>query len=78
MSATIREPQEVTPSEGVSFRENARHFRTLFETMASAMFICRGKFLSYVNRAAQVITGYTREELVSLDFFDLVHPILEI
>jgi len=30
--------------------------------------------LSYVNRAAEVITGYTREELVSMDFCDLVHP----
>jgi diguanylate cyclase (GGDEF)-like protein/PAS domain S-box-containing protein len=42
--------------------------------MASAIFICRGKFLSYVNRAAETITGYTRAELVSMDFCDLVHP----
>lgn len=74
MSAPTREPQEFAPSEGMSFRESARNFRTLFETMASAIFICRGKFLSYVNRAAEVISGYTREELVSMDFFDLVHP----
>ncbi len=74
MSAPIKEPAESAPSEGGSFRESARNFRTLFETMASAIFICRGKFLSYVNRAAEVITGYTREELVSMDFCDLVHP----
>jgi diguanylate cyclase (GGDEF)-like protein/PAS domain S-box-containing protein len=51
-----------------------RNFRALIETMASAIFVYRGKFLRYVNCAAEVITGYTREELVSMDFCDLVHP----
>src|SRR5438270_12412005 len=74
MCTPIREPAEFAPSEGGSFRESARNFRTLFETMASAIFISQGRFLSYVNRAAEVITGYTREELVSMDFCDVVHP----
>ena len=73
MSTAIRESAEWVPPEGTSFRESARTFRAVFETMASAIFIFRGKFLSYVNRAAEVITGYTREELVSMDFCDLVH-----
>src|SRR5437588_12449401 len=74
MSTAIREFAECVPSEGVSFRESSRNFRTVFETMASAIFICRGNFLSYVNRAAEVITGYTREELVSMHFCDVIHP----
>jgi diguanylate cyclase (GGDEF)-like protein/PAS domain S-box-containing protein len=74
MSTATRESLEYVPSGGDSFPESARNLRTLFETMASAIFICQGKFLSYVNRAAEAITGYTRAELVSMDFCDLVHP----
>jgi PAS domain S-box-containing protein len=75
MSTAIRESAEWAPSsDGDSFRERARTFRTVFETMASAIFIYRGKSLRYANSAAEVITGYTREELVSMDFCDLVHP----
>jgi diguanylate cyclase (GGDEF)-like protein/PAS domain S-box-containing protein len=40
--------------------------------MASPIFISRGKCLKYVNCAAEVLTGYTREELLSMDFWDLV------
>jgi diguanylate cyclase (GGDEF)-like protein/PAS domain S-box-containing protein len=74
MSTAIREPAEYVASGTESLRESAKSFRTLFETMAAAIFICRGKSLSSVNHAAEVITGYTREELFSMDFCDLVHP----
>ena len=55
-------------------QKNEAGFRTLVETIASAIFVRRGKRLHYVNHAAEVITGYTREELLSMDFCDLVHP----
>jgi len=50
------------------------NFRTLAEAIACAVFISRGERLHYVNHAAETITGYAREELLSMTFWDLVHP----
>jgi diguanylate cyclase (GGDEF)-like protein/PAS domain S-box-containing protein len=50
------------------------NFRTLAEAIACAIFIIQGKRLQYVNRAAEIVTGYSREELLSMNFWDLVHP----
>src|SRR2546429_5927781 len=50
------------------------NFRTLAEAIACAIFISQGKRLHYVNHAAETITGYAREELLSMNFWDLVHP----
>jgi PAS domain S-box-containing protein len=41
-----------------------------FRTLAEA----QGERLHYVNHAAETITGYAREELLTMDFWDLVHP----
>ena len=49
-------------------------FRTVAEAIACAMFISHGERLHYVNHAAETITGYAREELLSINFWDLVHP----
>jgi diguanylate cyclase (GGDEF)-like protein/PAS domain S-box-containing protein len=49
-------------------------FRTLAEAIAGAIFISQGKRLHYVNHAAETITGYPREELLSMNFWDLLHP----
>lgn len=69
MLRKIRERLEEAP-----LRQSEANFRTLAETIASAIFISRGKRLHYVNHAAEVITGYGREELLSMNFWDLVHP----
>ena len=50
------------------------NFRTLAEAIACAVFISHGERLHYVNHAAETITGYAREELLSMNFWDLVHP----
>jgi len=55
-------------------REPEASFSTIVETIATPIFISRGERMLYLNRAAQIITGYTREELSSMDFWDLVPP----
>jgi PAS domain S-box-containing protein len=55
-------------------RESEATFRTLAETTAAAIFIHRGAQLFYVNPAAETFTGYSRSELLSMDFWALLHP----
>jgi diguanylate cyclase (GGDEF)-like protein/PAS domain S-box-containing protein len=42
--------------------------------MGSAIFICEREQLRYVNHAAETITEYTREELLTMKFEELVCP----
>src|SRR5260370_21350865 len=69
-----RERPEEAPLREEALRQSEAKFLTLAETIASAIFISRGKRLQYVNHAAEIITGYAREELSSMNFWDLVHP----
>src|SRR5579862_9226535 len=50
------------------------NFRTLAEAIPCAVFISHGARLHYVNHAAETVSGYAREELLSMTFWDLVHP----
>jgi len=54
--------------------ESDARFHALVETIATPIFISRGERLHYVNHAAEAITGYSREELSSMNFLDLVPP----
>src|SRR5260370_4816984 len=50
------------------------NFRAIAEAIACAIFISQGEQLNYVNHAAETMTGYAREELLSMNFWDLVRP----
>jgi len=73
MLRKIRERAEA-PLREEALRESEAKFRAVAESIASAIFISGEQRLHYVNHAAEVITGYTREELLSMNFWDLVHP----
>ena len=57
-----------------SLRENEVRFRTLTETTATAIFVYSNDRFVYVNNASQQLTGYSSDELLSLRFWDVVHP----
>ncbi|MFB3814243.1 MAG: PAS domain S-box protein [Terriglobales bacterium] len=57
-----------------ALRESESRFRALADTAASAIFIYRGHELLYVNRACELISGYSRDELLHKNFWDVVHP----
>ncbi|MGB6364267.1 MAG: PAS domain-containing protein, partial [Thermoanaerobaculia bacterium] len=48
-------------------------FRILAETTSTAIFVYRDR-LAYVNSAAEHLSGYTTDELMTMRFRDLVHP----
>jgi PAS domain S-box-containing protein len=55
-------------------RESETKFRAVAETTASAIFIYQGTRFRYVNPSTELLTGYTKEELMAGDFWDVVHP----
>jgi PAS domain S-box-containing protein len=57
-----------------ALQESEAKFRTLTETVAAAAFIFQGTQLRYVNSATEELTGYSREELLRMSFWDVIHP----
>jgi PAS domain S-box-containing protein len=53
-------------------KDSEAKFKTLTESTAAAIFINDGNYFSYVNPAAQKMTGYSREEFCNLTMFDLL------
>jgi PAS domain S-box-containing protein len=69
-----RKTREERDHAEIALRESERRFRILADTIASAVFIYRGTQCTYANQAAEGLTGYSREELLALNSWDLVHP----
>jgi len=49
-------------------------YRALVESANAAVFILQGTRYVYVNGAAETMTGYSAEELCSMDFWEILHP----
>src|SRR6185369_13425215 len=49
-------------------------FFALADAMEVAFFLVQGTALRHVNPAAVRMTGYTREQLLAMRFWDILHP----
>ena len=57
-----------------ALRESENQFRTLAESTSAVVFIYQGDKIRYANPAAEALTGYSREELAHMQFWDFTHP----
>lgn len=57
-----------------ALQQSEARFRVVAETAACAILVYQGTRFRYVNPAAEAITGYSREELIAMNFWATVHP----
>jgi PAS domain S-box-containing protein len=57
-----------------ALQENEEKFRILTETTSSAIFIYQGKKFVYLNPYTEIMTGYSKEELMGMEIWDIIHP----
>lgn len=57
-----------------ALNESEKKFRTYTESTSSGIYIHQENKFKYVNKAAQKISGYSREELYTMNIWRLVHP----
>ena len=58
----------------LALRESEKRFRVLADSIASAVLVYQGTRCRYANVPAQLLTGYSEVELLSLNSWDLLHP----
>ena len=72
-SELVKEKEEVERALQ-ALHESELKFRTYTELASSGIYIhTRDRFL-YINKAVESISGYTREELLTMNVWELVHP----
>lgn len=73
VGAYIREITEQKRAED-ALKASEQRFRSLTQSTSAAIFIYQGSKFRYVNPICATLTGYTAEELLRMDFWELVHP----
>jgi PAS domain S-box-containing protein len=57
-----------------ALRESEEKFRSLSETVNAGIVLIRGDKFIYVNPVAIKDLGYTKDELLAMNFLDAIHP----
>jgi PAS domain S-box-containing protein len=57
-----------------ALQQSEARFRVVAETAACMFLIFQGNSLRYANSAAEIISEYSRDELMMMNFWDAVHP----
>ncbi len=57
-----------------AFKESDEKFRVLSDTTPVAITVYQGTRDVYVNDYAALMTGYSKEELYAMNFWDMIHP----
>ncbi|MBF0510372.1 MAG: PAS domain S-box protein, partial [Deltaproteobacteria bacterium] len=57
-----------------ALRQSESNYKLLVENSSEGICVLQDGMIRYANPWAVVLTGYTKEELASLPFLDLVHP----
>lgn len=73
MVASFEDITDIIKAEQ-KIKEREQWFRQLADTTTTAIVIYQGEHFVYVNKATQLITGYSADELFSMRFWDIVHP----
>jgi PAS domain S-box-containing protein len=57
-----------------AIHENEELFRVLADTSLTAIFLVQNNRFVYANPAAEQILGYSKEELLKKNFWEIIHP----
>ncbi len=57
-----------------ALRESEEKFRVLAETSSAAIIVFQDKWPVSVNKATETITGYTKDELFKMHYWEIIHP----
>ncbi|MBF0551481.1 MAG: PAS domain S-box protein, partial [Deltaproteobacteria bacterium] len=68
--------EDVTDLKGLAeaLRQSESNYKLLVDNSSEGVCVLQDGMIRYANPWAVVLTGYTKEELASLHFLELVHP----